>query len=175
MFAVYPRFWPKAPKTLGICCEERRKGVSCYVNEVIFGPAPEDGAAGCWENRSLSAPSPWLRGRGERLEAESVNLGKWFHPACLWNEASKEPWKDEVRGASWVSEHLEIEEDHPALKTWKSFPHPLPYSLLPSDCCWAVSLYNEQVIRWVKYSLSSVNYYSKLFEPKERVIGTSNP
>lgn len=55
-FAVYPRFWPKAPKTLEVFWEERHKGVSCYVSEVMFGP--EDGAAGCWEIRSLSAPSP---------------------------------------------------------------------------------------------------------------------
>ena len=76
MLAVHPHFWPKAPKTLEIFCEERRKGVSCYVSEVALGPAPEDGASGCWKKQSLSAAAPRPRGKGERLEAESVGLGK---------------------------------------------------------------------------------------------------
>ena len=37
IYLVLSHFWHRAPKTLGISCDERDKDVS-YVNEVTFGP-----------------------------------------------------------------------------------------------------------------------------------------
>lgn len=63
-------FWPTAPKTLGISCDDRDKGVFCYVNEVTFRKATWMGA-GCQRNHvisglELSVPTPDFWG-GERV------------------------------------------------------------------------------------------------------------
>lgn len=42
VLGLHPHFWQRAAKTLEISCDERNK-VIFYVNEVAFGPAPNDG------------------------------------------------------------------------------------------------------------------------------------
>lgn len=99
-------FLAQSSKTLEVFWEERHKGVSCCVSEVMFGP--EDGAAGCWEIRS-PAPSPDRgEGRGWRLN-QSVLANDFIQCAYVRNPP-KNPERMRSREL-WVSEHEEIQGD----------------------------------------------------------------
>lgn len=41
IFGLSPLSWHRAPKAIGISCDESDKSVFCYVNDVVFGGPPE--------------------------------------------------------------------------------------------------------------------------------------
>ena len=82
MYLVLYCSWYRAPKILGISCNENLKGVFCYINGVTFG-------AGCQENQpvirglKLSVPPSDLRGeKGWRLNL-SLTASDLIICACV--------------------------------------------------------------------------------------------
>ena len=127
IFDLHPHVWHRVPKTLGVSCAERDKGVFCCVNEVTFRPAPKNGG---WLPVGTFSPTSRPLGRGEGMEVE-------FY--CQWPiiEASIKTQKDGVQRASglvdtWRSgENGALPEGLDAPSS-TPFPLTLRYASLPS-------------------------------------------
>lgn len=89
-FGLYPHFWPRVPKTLGPCNEERDGG-ACHVSE---GSQPRD-----WSWRFRSHPPDLQGGEETGGGTDSFSSGQCFTPSGLRLEASTKTAKDGLCGA----------------------------------------------------------------------------
>ena len=111
-----------------------------------------------WRLAGLLSPTPWLLGRGEGLEVESVSTDPWFNQSRLCNEASIKTQKDIVPraglGNTWRFGESSVPGEGPEA------PHPSPTLALrisPPISSWVISFHNtgdlvSKVFLWILWA-----------------------